>query len=121
MPIKLFNLRGVPDDEAEDVRVLLTRHGIDYYETPAGKWGASSPAIWLNDESQGPQARLLIEQYQHERQIRAREEYAQRKKEGKHRTMIDFLREDPIRIIIYLVAIAAVIYFSTIPFMNIGT
>lgn len=116
MPIKLFNLRGVPDDEAEEIRVLLTRHGIDYYETPAGKWAASAPAIWLNDESRGSQARLLIEQYQRERQIRAREEYAQLQKEGKHRTMIDLLREDPIRIIIYLAAIAAVVYFSTIPF-----
>ncbi len=120
MPIKLFNMKGVPDDEAEEIRALLINNDIDYYETPAGNWAASAPAIWLNDERQGPQAKLLIDQYQREREIRAREEYVQLQKEGKHRTFIDFIRENPIRFVVYLAAIAAVVYFSTKPFMDIG-
>lgn len=120
MPILLFNLKGVPDDEAEDIRALLNSNGIDYYETPAGNWAASVPAIWLNDGSQRPQARLLIDQYQRERLIRARAEYAQLQKDGKHRTILDLIRENPIRFIVYLAAIAVVVYFSTKPFMDIG-
>jgi len=120
LPILLFNLKGVPDDEAEEIRALLNSNGIDFYETPAGNWAASVPAIWLNDESQGPQARLLIDRYQRERLIRARAEYAQLRKEGKHRTILDLIRENPIRLIVYLAAIAAVVYFSTKPFMDIG-
>ena len=74
MPILLFNLNGVPDDEAEEIRALLNSNGIDFYETPAGNWAASVPALWLNDESQRSQATLLIDQYQRERVIRARAE-----------------------------------------------
>lgn len=120
MPIKLFNLRGVPDDEAEEIRDLLTSNRIDYYETPGGNWAVSAPAIWLNDDSHWHKAHELIEQYQRERLIRARKEYSQLRKEGKHRTIADLISENPIRFIIYLAAIAAILYFSTKPFINLG-
>jgi len=32
MPILLFSLRGVPDDEADEVRELLTEQNIDFYD-----------------------------------------------------------------------------------------
>ena len=121
MPIKLFNLRGVPDDEAEEIRELLTSNRIDYYETPGGNWAVSAPAIWLNDDSQWHKAKELIAQYQRERLIRVKKEYLQLRKEGKHRTIADLISENPIRFIIYLAAIAAIIYLSTKPFISIGT
>ena len=121
MPIKLFNLRAVPDDEAEEIRQLLTDNHIDYYETPGGNWAVSAPALWLSDDSQWHKAKDLIGQYQHERLIRVREEYAQLQKEGKHRTIADLISENPIRFIVYLLVIAVIMYFSTKPFVNIGT
>jgi hypothetical protein len=121
MQIRLFSLRSVPDDEAEEIRALLTANGIDYYETPAGNWGMSVPAIWLNDEGQAPKARMLLEQYQRERAVRMRNEYAQLQREGRQRTIMDLVRQNPVQVIIYLAAIAAVIYFSIMPFVNLGT
>ncbi len=120
MPTKLFALNGVPDDEAEDVRALLIAGGIDFYETSAGNLGISSPAIWLNDEAQLVNARSLIDVYQRERLVRVREEYAQLQRAGRQRTIIDVIRENPLRFIVYLAVIAAIIYFSTEPFMDIG-
>lgn len=120
MPTRLFALNGVPDDEAEDVRALLSAAGINYYETPAGNWGISSPALWLNDDSQREQARSMIDAYQRERAIRVREEYAQLRREGRHRTLIDVIRENPLRFFVYLAVIVAIVYFSTKPFMDIG-
>ncbi len=120
MPTKLFALNGVPDDEAEEVRALLIAGGIDFYETSAGNWGISSPAIWLNDEIQLEKARSLIDVYQRERLVRVREEYAQLQRAGRQRTIIDVIRENPLRFIVYLAVIAAIIYFSTKPFMDIG-
>ena len=114
-------MRGVPEDEADEIRALLTNHDIDYYETPAGNWGFSVPAIWLKDADQQPRARALLDQYQRERAIRMRSEYAQLKKEGRQRTVIDLILEDPVRVILYVAAIVAVIYFSTIPFIGLGT
>jgi hypothetical protein len=75
----------------------------------------------MNDGSQESKARLLIEQYQRERVIRVRAEYAQLQKSGNHRTIIDLIQENPIRFIVYLAAVAAVVYFSMKPFMDIGT
>lgn len=120
MPAKLFSLHNVPDDEAEEVRELLRSNEIAFYETPAGNWGVSVSYIWLHDENALEKARALIAEYQQERLIRAKEEYAQLVQTGKRRTISDVIRENPLRFIVYLAAIAAVLYFSTRPFMNIG-
>jgi hypothetical protein len=42
----LLNLRGVPDDEADDVRRFLGSSGIGYYETPPSRWGTAG-GIWI--------------------------------------------------------------------------
>jgi hypothetical protein len=120
MPVKLFSLHNVPDDEAEEVRELLRGNEIDFYETPAGNWGISVPSIWLHDENQQEKAKALIDDYQKERLSRVREEYAQLGRTGRHRTMGDMIRENPLRFVVYLAAIAALLYLSTKPFMDIG-
>ena len=45
----LLNLRHVPQDEADEVRELLSTNGIDYYETRPSLWGISAGGIWLHD------------------------------------------------------------------------
>lgn len=110
----------MPDDEADDVRALLQAGGIDFYETAAGNWGISAPAIWLNDESQFAQARALIDAYQRERMLRARAEYAQQRREGRNRTLIGLIRENPLRFFAYVAVIVAILYFSIKPFLDIG-
>lgn len=121
MPVKLFSLINVPDDEAEEIREVLNSHGIIIYETPAGNWGVSAPAIWLQDEHQLAQGKILIDQYQRERAKQAREAYRQREKEGTNQSMLALLQENPLRIIAYLAAVAAVLYFSMKVFLDMGT
>ena len=120
MSVILFKLKGVPDDEAEEVRDLLAKNKINYYETHAGKWGLSLAAIWLKDEAQLEKAKLLIEEYQRERSRRIREEYEKLKREGKVETIIDRIKREPIQFIIYLAVILFVAYFSIKPFIDIG-
>lgn len=120
MSVKVFTLNNVPDDEAEDVRELLRRNDIGFTETSAGNWGISVAAIWLSNEHQLEQARQLITAYQAERLIRAREEYARQVCEGRQRTVLDIVKENPLRFLLYLAVIAVVIYFSTQPFLNLG-
>jgi len=118
MPVKLFSLRNVPDDEVEEIRELLTKNGITYYETPGGNWGISMPAIWLHNEDQRQRAESLIQTYQRERLIRAREQYEQLEKKGNIETIVDKIKEDPIRFLIYLAIAFIVLYISTIPFID---
>lgn len=108
----LFRLNGVSDDEAEEVRELLASNNIDFYETSPGNWGVSMPAIWLRDASQFKQARSLLDDYQQERGIRIREEYTRLKKEGKHKTFADAIRQHPVRFTVHLALAMLVIYLS---------
>ncbi len=120
MPVKLFSLRGVLDDEADEVRALLKENAIEFYETPPGNWAVSAPAIWLPDATQLGRAKALLEDYQRARAVAARTTYAQLKAAGKQHRLIDALREHPIRFIIYLSAAAAVLYVSTKPFIDLA-
>ena len=80
MTLLLFNLRGVPEDEADEVRELLTEQDIDFYETSAGNWGMSMPALWLRDVADLEKARQLLNAYQQQRFLTSRADYLQRKK-----------------------------------------
>ncbi|HHI92829.1 MAG TPA: hypothetical protein ENK04_04830 [Gammaproteobacteria bacterium] len=120
MAVRLFPLRGVPDDEANDIRTLLTDNAIEFYETSAGNWGISMPAIWLRDNSQLQHAKALIEDYQAKRTVQQREIYKQLKHEGKHRTFWVLLQEEPLKITVYIGIVLVILYFSIKPFLTLG-
>ncbi len=120
MSLILFRLRGVPHDEADEIRELLRSNEIDFYETSAGNWGISMPAIWLRDNSRLEQAKDLIEVYQEERTSRMKGEYARLKEQGENRTLFDIFRDDPLRMLLYVAVVAAILYFSVMPFLDLG-
>jgi len=116
----LFSLKDVSDEEAEEVRALLTANGIGFYETAGSSWGISSAAIWLEDEAQLAQAKSLLDDYQRQRCATERERYQQLESEGRHRTFLRAWREEPVRITFYLAVIAAVLYLSLKPYLALG-
>lgn len=120
MPVRLISLKGVLDDEAEELRALLHVNKIEYYETSGGNWGISTPAIWLHDKRQLERARTLIEKYQAERFSRVRGEYEALKRAGKSKTIIDAIKENPGQFIIYIIFVVFIIYLSFKPFIDIG-
>lgn len=119
MSILLFKLSLVPHDEAQDIRELLYEHKIDFYETSAGILGFSMPGLWLQDETQLAKARALIEEYQQQRQGRAREAYQKQLNIGQSRSMLDIFKESPLRFIAYLFTIALILYFSAALFLKL--
>lgn len=116
----LFKLKSVFDDEADDIKDLLTEHNIDFYESPAGNWGISMHALWLNDETKFDQAKQLINEYQIERSSRIRKEIQQQKEEGEFETFFQRLLNRPMQFIIYTAFILFILYFSIMPFLEIG-
>jgi hypothetical protein len=108
MSLLLFSLRGVPDDEADEIRDLLTEQDIDFYETPAGNWGVSMPAFWLRDESELSAAQALLHTYQQQRAITQRELYLQ----TKPKTLWQAFIERPLLYFVYFLAMALVLYAS---------
>lgn len=112
MPTLIFKLRNVPDDEADDIRELLTRNEINFYETTSGNWGASMPGIWLKESTQAAFAKQLIATYQEQRCQQARALYQQEKQNGEHKTLLKAFIQQPFRLLIYFAAIALILYIS---------
>lgn len=120
MATLIFRLNNVPDDELAEVRELLDANDIDYYQTPAGKWGISSPGLWLRDDAQLDTARELLERYHRERAERMREDYRRRQREGAAEGLLDELRARPLRFILYLAAALLILYLSVVPFFRMS-
>lgn len=110
----------MPDDEIAEIRELLERYRIDFYETPAGNWGISAPTIWLRENDDLDIAKQRLEEYQQERSQRMHSEYEQLREQGQERTLVDQIREYPLRVLALVALAVAVAYFSVVPFIEIG-
>tara|TARA_B110000858_G_scaffold157616_1_gene180458 strand:+ start:42695 stop:43054 length:360 start_codon:yes stop_codon:yes gene_type:complete len=114
----VFKLRNVPLDEAQDIRELLEDNDIDYFETSAGNWGISLPAIWIHESERFKFARELIDSYQVERSVQLRKEYQLRKINGEAKTLWQSFKENPLRFIAFstLVVVILTIYMQIFVF-----
>ncbi|KAF1720867.1 DUF6164 family protein [Pseudoxanthomonas wuyuanensis] len=108
----LLNLRNVPDDEAAEVRELLKRHEIAFYETQPSPWGVSAGGIWLQDGADFPRAKPLLDAYQAERATRARAEHAEALREGRAETFFGQLRQKPLYVLGMLAAVVAILLLT---------
>ena len=120
MPVRLFSLRYVPEDEAQELRDLLKEHHIDFYESEPGNWGISAGAFWLRTDERLGEAKQLINSYQEQRAKIARQEYEELRRTGKHRTFLHIVREKPLQLILYIAAILFILYVSLKPFLDLG-
>lgn len=116
----LLNLRGVPDDEADDVRAFLREHRIEFYETQPNWWGLTAGGIWLRHDEDKPQARELMDDYQARRLASAREEYERQRREGTLPTSWGLLKRDPAKYLLYLALIGLILYIMVSPFINLA-
>lgn len=109
----LFKLRGVPEQEANEIRALLTLHQIDFYETPVDRWGVSMPAIWVVDDSVAEKAQQLLEEYHHEQTL-------SRNLETKvhHQGLLAYWLSRPVTTLGYIALIIFVLYLVIAPFVS---
>jgi len=116
MAILLFKLTNVPDDEAMDVRDLLERNDIYFYETSAGFWRLGVDALWLPDDTKAESARELIRQYQAERTANQQKVYAELVEEGHAPTLWKNFCASPLRFVMLVIAIVFVLTLTFAPF-----
>ncbi len=116
----ILNLRHVPDEEADEVRELLSANGIDYYETPPNRWGITAGGIWLGDESQADRVEELMVEYQTRRAREMRAEHDRRRREGTAETLIDLITRRPLQFIGAAAVVGLILYFSIMPFLWLG-
>lgn len=116
----LFRLSQVPTDEAQDIRQLLEDNDIDYYETHAGFFGTSVAGLWLERKDQQERARTLLSQYQQERLQRVRADYECRLAAGEVENLWQRIKRQPLKVLLCLVAVVIILYFSIMPFMRMN-
>lgn len=116
----VFRLNEVPLEEADRVREILMEAGIDFYETEAGRWGFSVAGIWLKDDSEFDRSRMLIEEFQQKHVQRMRAEYADKRAQGETETFLSRLWHMPLQVLFLAAFVAAVLYFSLMPFLSLG-
>ncbi|RFA27295.1 hypothetical protein CAI21_14735 [Alkalilimnicola ehrlichii] len=121
MAARLLNLAHLPEDEIAEIRELLEQHNIDFYETPPNRWGFNQGAIWLHDANQKPEAKRLLDEYQRERLRKARADYEERKRAGAVETIGDRFRQNPLRFVLYIAIIGAILYLTLMPFIHLIT
>jgi hypothetical protein len=120
MSLLFFRLNGVPTDEADDVRELLANNQIEFYETSAGNWGVSMPAIWLYHPEDMLQAQPLLDDYQRQRVILQRNRYLQAKLDGEHNGFWQQTLSKPLHFLSYFVALGLVVYASVKWLFDLG-
>ena len=116
----LFRLRNVPDDEADEVRALLSENGFEYHETSGGFLGIGTAAIWLADQSRYDAAKALIDDYEERRAKDARARFERLKRQGRNRSLVDLVRDDPLQFVVYLAIAAGLIYLTVVPFFKLA-
>ncbi len=115
MPKLLLNLRNVPDDEADDVRAMLDTHRISFYETTPSFWGVSAGGIWVTEDADFADARRVMADYQQQRGVRVRAEYAAAKRAGTTETFGSVVRAQPARVALLVLAIFLVLGLMALP------
>ncbi len=118
MATLLFRLNDVPEDEAEDVRQLLSDKGLNFYETHAGFFGLGVAAIWLNDDSQLPLARAIIDEYQSHRAIIQRQHYEAQRASGEIPGFGQLVLRHPFRFTGIVLLVVFILLLTLLPFWN---
>jgi len=111
----LLNLRNVPDDEADDVRALLDAKRIAFYETTPSPWGISAGGIWVTEDADFADAKRAFDDYEQQRSVRVRAEYAAAKRAGTAETFVSMLRADPLRVVMTLLGILLALGLVALP------
>lgn len=111
----LLNLRHVPDDEADDVRAMLEESAIAFYETKPSIWGLSAGGIFVTEDADIVEARRLMADYQSRRSTRVRAEYEAAKRDGTAETFGTILRDEPVRVVLTVLAIAFLLALVALP------
>lgn len=120
MAALLMNLRYVTDEEVAEVRALLDDSGIVYYETPPSMWGISAGGIWLSDGNDRERARALMSEYQSRRFEQQRALWREARERGEAPTLWRRIKAEPLRVLVLLVAAAAVLLVAVAPFLAFG-
>ena len=114
MAVLIFRLNGVSDEEAQDIRNLLTDNALDSYETSAGRWGISVAGLWLVNDGDKARARELIDAYQRERQ----RYFDELRIETPPETFGERFRQAPLNVIFYGLLAATVLFLALSPFIK---
>lgn len=114
----LLNLRNVPEDEAEQVKELLTENEIPFFETSPSFFGFNAGGIWLQQKEHGPEAKALLADYQQQRAEAAQAHWQELRERGIQPTQWQMMKKHPIRFAFTLIGIVILFVIMLLPFLS---
>ncbi|MGI1679064.1 MAG: DUF6164 family protein [Cellvibrionaceae bacterium] len=116
----LIKLNNVPEDEANEIRSILSDHHIAYYETNMGTFGIGVAGIWLQEEADFEQSKVLLDEYAKQRLAQAQIEQQEAIEKNQHETFLKKVIREPFKIFLCLAAIGFIMYISIVPFVEMA-
>lgn len=115
----VFRLRNVPEDEAQAIRSILDENNIEWYETTAGNWGIAMPGLWVSNQDDVEPARILINDYQKQRQNTLRSAYEDGLLTGETETFLQSVTNHPFKTLAIILFCLFILYVSVNPFLQL--
>ena len=75
MTKRIFSYPWSAEEEADGIRNLLQSHHIEFFETPASRWGFTHAAIWLKNDEDLDNALVLLQRYHLDYAENARQQF----------------------------------------------
>lgn len=104
---KIFDLEGVPESEAADIRRILLEQKVSFFEVPSGQW-LRGGGLWVRSEKNFIKARRCINAYQADLQEKQRKIRAQTPRPWCFATARR-LKKNPVLIVVLFLALVVLI------------
>lgn len=102
------------------MRATLDEARIAFHETPPSMWGISAGGIHVSENADFERARRLMDDYQTQRAARVRAEHEAAVRDGTAGTFWTVLRDEPVRVVLTLLAIVLLLGLMALPMILLG-
>ena len=114
----LMRTSGASFDEVAGLVDKLEEEGIAHYQTDSGFWRLGVDGLWVSDSADLERAKALLADYQAEYRQQIREEHRAQHARGEALGFMGQLWRQPLKVLLALVAVGAILALSLVPFMR---
>ncbi|WP_020210859.1 DUF6164 family protein [Gilvimarinus chinensis] len=114
----LMRTGGAHFDEVAGLIERLDAEGIEHYQTDSGFWRLGVDALWVRNRDDAERAKQVLQEYQAQYQQEAQAQHHALHARGEAPSFIGQLWRHPIKMLLALAAVAAILAISLVPFMR---
>ncbi|UTF61328.1 DUF6164 family protein [Gilvimarinus sp. DA14] len=114
----LMRTSGASFDEVAGLIDRLEAEDIECYQTDSGFWRLGVDGLWVRNSADTERAKRVLEEYQAQFRQEAQEQHRALHARGEAPSFAGQLWRHPVKVILALAAVAAILAISLLPFMR---